>query len=90
MQFPKKVKYHLGAFRLTLLAGTLLLLIACGAFAEAFIMRSAHKPEGWSVLAAIGGFCALGMAGLTFVVRLAEWYARHLRDKEENDARNAS
>lgn len=90
MQFPKKVKYRPGAFDLSRLAGTLLLLIACGAFAEALVMRSAHKPEGWSVLAAIGGFCALGMAGLTFVVRLAERYASHLRDKEENDVRNHS
>ncbi|MCE5192794.1 hypothetical protein LLF88_02430 [bacterium] len=83
MQFLKKVKHDTTAARLTRASGIALILIACGAFAAAIAMHISHKPVGWSVLAVIGGLCALGLAGLTLIASLADRYARHPQHKEE-------
>jgi len=69
--------------RLTHVSGIALVLIACGAFVSAFVIHISQKPAGSSVLAIIGGLCALGLAGLTLVASLAHRYARHLQHKEE-------
>jgi hypothetical protein len=47
-------------------------------------MHLVGRPLGWSVLAVVGGMSALGLAGVSFIVDLAETHAKRLQHKEEH------